>query len=87
MTIADLKLSSCSSCGQFIYWLKNDTTGRPAPIDVRPDSTGPVIITVESTQLRYHVLTKAELAAGVDAERFQNHFMSCPNAAKHKKAG
>lgn len=88
MSIADLQLSHCRSCGASIYWLKNDTTGRPAPIDARPDATGNIVITVEGGALRYRVLSPDELAAGVEGELHMNHFVSCPNAAKHhKKAG
>lgn len=85
MSIADLHLSNCKSCGAQIYWLKNDTTGRPAPIDARPDSTGNVIITVEGKALTYHVLTKAERDAGVEVDIYQNHFITCPHAGKYKK--
>ena len=85
MSIANLQLARCRSCDAAIYWLKNDSTGRPAPIDVRPSSDGPVIITVEGGALAYHVLTKAEKDAGVEVERYSNHFQTCPNAAKHKK--
>ena len=87
MSLADLQLSHCRSCNAQIYWLKNDTTDKPAPIDARPDQTGPVIVTVEGGALRYHVLTKAELGAGVDAERHTNYFQTCPNATTHKRAG
>ena len=64
MSIASLQLARCRSCNASIYWLKNDTTGRTAPIDARQDPTGPVTIAAEGGELRYHVLTKAELEAG-----------------------
>lgn len=87
MSIADLQLSHCRSCGASIYWLKNDTTGRPAPIDARPDSSGPVIITVEGKQLRYHVLHADELAAGVEVSRYQPHYATCPQAEVWRSKG
>jgi hypothetical protein len=85
MSLAELEVSYCRSCGASNYWLKNDTTGRPAPIDVKADPDGSVIIAAEGGALRYHVLTKAEKDAGVAVQRYTNHFQTCPNAAKHKK--
>lgn len=85
MSTAGLQLAWCRSCEAPIFWLKNDSTGKPAPIDVDPNPEGPVIITVEEKALTYHVLTDAELAAGVDVDRYTNHFQRCPFAAKHKK--
>lgn len=85
MSLADLQLSHCRSCNAQIYWLKNDTTGKPAPIDTKPDQAGSVIVTVDGGALRYHVLTKAELTTGVDTDRYTNHFQTCPNAARHHK--
>lgn len=87
MSIAGLQLSRCKSCGQTIYWLKNDTTGRPAPIDAKPDQSGPVIIAVEGGALRYHVLSKAEKDAGVDVERYQPHYATCPQAESWRSKG
>jgi hypothetical protein len=84
-TLADLKQEYCRSCSAPIYWLRNDTTGRPAPIDVRPVQDGPVIITADGGQLHYHVLSKAEKDAGVSVTRYANHFQTCPNAKQHHK--
>jgi hypothetical protein len=84
VTLADLKTGNCSKCFSRIYWLPNDNTGKAAPIDINPDPDGPVIVTTEGGQVRYHVLTKDELAAGVDVTRYTNHFQTCPNSSEFR---
>lgn len=84
--IEDLKVDHCRSCAADIFWIPNDKTGKVAPIDVRPDHTGPIILNAEGAQISYHTLTKVEREAGVEVTRFNPHFMTCPNAASHHKA-
>jgi len=85
--MAELKTSNCNSCMRPIYWLRNDTTGRSAPIDAAADPDGPIIIRSDGGNLLYHVLTKDELNSGLGdgVTRYNNHFMTCPNAKQHKK--
>jgi len=86
-TIADLKVEHCDSCRAPIYWLRNDNTGRPAPIDARQDPAGPIIIRADGGNLLYHVLTKVELNVGLGqgVTRYTNHFMTCRHAKLHRK--
>ena len=78
------QFARCRSCQAEIFWCKNDTTGKTAPIDAAPDPGGPVTILDDG---RYHVLTKAELEAGVSATRYSNHFQTCPDAKSHTRSG
>ncbi len=85
-----MKTATCRSCGASIVWAVNDRTGKQAPIDAAPAEDGPVVFTHEpgnGGDPEYHVLTKDERAAGVAAERYTNHWQTCPTREQHRKGG
>jgi hypothetical protein len=71
----------CGSCGEPVYWLKHDGTGRPAPIEVKTDPKGNVAI----SSTCYHIVP-ADLRAKFSGLHL-NHFAHCPQAATWKRHG
>lgn len=78
-------MSSCSSCGAAVLWRNNASTGNPAPLDAEPHADGNCQITSERS---YVVLSRDALAEAQAQETplRLNHFVTCPNAARHHKA-
>jgi hypothetical protein len=73
----------CKSCGAAIYWLKHESTKRPAPVDALPDPKGKGNIAPDFEAGTYRI-------AMFDKSLHLNHFVTCPQAgewAKKKKAG
>lgn len=78
-------LQQCRSCGLSVYWLANDKTGKPAPIDSVPDPKGNIIILPGG---KYHVLTKEELASATPRTlRYTSHFSTCEQACTWRRSG
>jgi hypothetical protein len=71
-----LREDRCKSCGARVYWLPNDRTRKWAPIDVKVNPKGNIII--ENGQ--YVVVSHPRVVQ--DKERHTNHFVSCPQADK-----
>lgn len=69
----------CSSCGAPIVWRRHERTGNLAPIDVRTEPAGNVILLSGE---RYRVLSKADLAREAEPRtpRYMPHFATCPQA-------
>lgn len=74
----------CTSCGAPIYWLANDNTGKPAPIETRMSARGNVAINL--TLRTYHIVRKDERAQ-FKGWLHLNHFVECPQASIWHKAG
>lgn len=66
-------MKHCNSCGAPIYWLKNEKSGRPAPIDARTREGGNIEIDLDKRL--YRVVGKRP-----GFPLFTNHFMTCPQA-------
>lgn len=73
----------CRSCGAPIFWAKNARTGRAAPIDAHPDTSGPIAVEADGT---YRVLPADERHGRFpDAPRYTNHFQTCPQAKSWRR--
>jgi hypothetical protein len=73
----------CRSCGQTIFWLQNEKTGKEAPIDTAPTPTGNILIFTFSGL--YRVLSESERKEYTML--WTNHFATCPQAQRwHKEA-
>lgn len=73
----------CSSCRTPIIWRRHTGTGKPAPINARPDPTGNVMLVEPDL---YAVIGKAGPPAGAeDQPRHTNHFATCPQAGGHHR--
>jgi hypothetical protein len=70
------KVSRCRSCGAEIYWLKHETTGRLAPIDMTPSPRGSCLVNLEQGAYRIAF----ERSSGT---LYTSHFATCPQAGQH----
>lgn len=81
--------AQCSSCGAPIIWAKT-ATGKAIPLDAKPEKR---LVLFDHDQdgrpILAAIINPAKpLGNNVVAlvhETFQTHFVSCPNAAKHRK--
>lgn len=73
-------MSACRSCNAEIVWATSATSGKPMPMDLKPDPKGQFVI----------VSGKARRATAEDdrlhRERFTSHFATCPQADQHRRA-
>ena len=65
----------CRSCHGKIYWLKNETTGKPAPIDAAPSGAGNIEIDLGKRTYR---------VVGKQLGRHTSHFQTCPNVSERR---
>lgn len=79
-----IPIAHCESCHAPVFWLKNDTTGKTAPIDVTPSENGNCKV---YSQTHYKVLAGEGLtnARSIKTALNTSHFFTCPNANKFKK--
>jgi len=84
-----MKTARCRSCGAPIIWAINNRTGRKAPIDAEPAADGPIYLTSDGDtggDPAYAIVAVADRDLALHPGPFYtNHFMTCPNAAQHKK--
>lgn len=73
--------AKCRECGAAIFWLRT-TSGSLMPIDATPVEGGNIVIKDGVA----HVLRGDLFEPMLDGPRYQSHFVSCPEAAKHRKA-
>lgn len=67
-------MSRCSTCGAEIRLVKMAKTGKPMPLDAKPEKR---VIVVGRDE------TGDELAAVVDT--YVSHFVTCPEAKQHRR--
>lgn len=73
----------CRSCHAKIYWLKNEKTGKPAPIDKDPAADGSGNIEIEVGRGIYRVVGKGSEGPG----RHTSHVGACPAAGAWRRHG
>ena len=74
----------CKSCGKLIRYLRHETTGNRAPIDVSVSPNGNIEILDDDT---YRVLSgdaKAEALSKRPYGLYTNHFQTCVHADRHR---
>ena len=78
-----MRTATCGSgdrpgCGEPIWWLRHELTGKTAPIDVAPNSAGNIL--VDPVNDTYSVLAGKRLAQARDdgVTLRLNHFVTCP---------
>lgn len=85
-------MANCDApeCGRHIQYLRNDKTGKPAPVDPTPVPNGNC--TVDWHAQTYHVMTKAEIAVAEGGlafepppDRYTLHFATCPKAKQFRR--
>lgn len=80
-------MSQCRNCGKAVYWCKTNT-GKIMPVDAEPSEDGNIILERNALGQVANVLNLADLAtARAQGKRLhKSHFVTCPNAANHRKA-
>jgi hypothetical protein len=75
----------CGSCQQEIRWVTTEN-GRYMPLDPQPTKDGNVVKVASDApnEALAHVLRKDE-EPPVGTQRFTAHWVTCPNADKHRK--
>jgi len=74
------EVKQCRSCGEHVWFLRNDATGRVAPIEVMVPKDHRGNCTVDLEAGTYRVLSKG-LAPHL-GEIHLNHFTRCPSASR-----
>jgi hypothetical protein len=72
----------CKSCGRPIIFAIT-AKGRRMPLDADPVAGGNVLVTQEDEDLRAAVVDSA--SQPVTRPLYRSHFVSCPNAARHRR--
>lgn len=76
----------CRSCQSLVYWLTNPNTGKRMPVDAVPHEFGGNV-QIDLEHGTFKVLGKAAAAEARKTERLhRSHFVTCKNAAHHRKA-
>lgn len=95
-----MNTSSCRSCGAPIWWAsekfdspeeveakKGEHTIKP--IDAEPRDDGNVLLWQRGGSLVFKVMTNKGMEEALekdpDRKRYVSHFVTCPNANKHRK--
>lgn len=73
----------CKRCKAPVLMLKNDKSGKFAPIDPEPVAGGN--ITVDPASGTYRVVPKDELALSPNKLRHKSHFATCEFAAEFRR--
>jgi hypothetical protein len=71
----------CKSCGAAILWALT-RKGKRIPLDATPNPKGNLTLTGGSAT----IAEDADLFTASDAVRYVSHFVTCPDAATHRKA-
>ena len=82
------EVHQCRSCGAPVFWLRNITTGKVAPIDAGPTERGNVEIVW--ADLVYAVVPRWRLDAAREAaggRLYTSHFITCPQSRFWKHMG
>lgn len=75
----------CNQCAALIIWRYNNTSGRPAPLDAEPWSTGNIMLHDDGRT--YQVLSPelVEQARERGVNLYTNHFGTCPGREASRK--
>jgi len=65
-------MPNCNSCGRPIHWGKTEN-GKRVPLDMKPKNV--------------YVLINPEKEIYAVYRGFETHFVTCPNAAQHRRGG
>lgn len=71
----------CRSCSAPIYWAVTEA-GKSIPVDAEPIPTGNMALNFLTAGVSARILGRSEHHNGA---RYQSHFVTCPNANKHRR--
>lgn len=91
--MAELKITTCKSCGAKITWIKTKN-GRVMPCNVpavnyQDNIKGSDLIITEDGQVIRGTIVKnnpeSKLQMIIDGQGYTSHFATCPNAAQYRR--
>ena len=68
----------CRACGAPIFWLTHPTTGKPAPITVKANARGNILIVGAG----YEIVNNRDRGKSAPHGLHYNHFFDCRDAAR-----
>ena len=77
-----LEREECRSCGAEVVWTQT-TKGKAMPVDAEPVSTGNVQL-IPQADPRESPLAVV-VGRRVEGPKYVSHFVTCPQAAQHRK--
>jgi hypothetical protein len=72
-------MSQCKTCGKEIVWAKT-ITGKSIPLDAEPDPGGNIVL------MDWGLALVVKPSEHPGRPRYLSHFVTCPDAGKHRKA-
>lgn len=84
------EMGQCRSCRSAIRWCVS-SKGHRMPVDVEPSPTGNVYLSGEGFTTGGEKLPRALVLGKGDVldpgvQRFTSHFVTCPDAAQHRRS-
>lgn len=73
-----MKLTSCSSCGASIFFVRHARTRNMVPVDAKPEKRLVLVTRADGPGAEDETLAKVE-------DTFVSHFVTCVNAKSHRK--
>lgn len=89
MKLSAASKARCRSCNATVVWAENSVTGKRMPVDPDPVEGGNIVETAAVSTSGHggtpvvRVLGKGEPHGG---PRFVSHFVTCPDAAQHRRS-
>jgi hypothetical protein len=74
-----MRISNCRSCHAAIIWTETEK-GKKMPVDAEPALNGNIDLWTSGDKV-----TAAYTAMDAGTKRYISHFVTCPNADKHRK--
>ena len=71
------RLSKCRTCDAWIVWARTEGNKR-IPLDPEPVLNGNIVLEAEGSIARV-------VPPRPDVKRYNSHFVTCPNAAQHRR--
>jgi hypothetical protein len=76
-----VRLEKCRSCSAWIFWAKNEKSGKAMPIDHAPVAGGNLVVSDTAAG----VFVKHDTAPDVPGLKYVSHFVTCPDRLKWRK--
>ncbi len=80
-------MDECRTCRAPVIWSEHERTGKLAPIDAAPVEGGNIVLMDDAAPIRYRVLSMdADRSFDAQGITHTNHFATCPDSKKHRRA-
>ena len=76
-----MRLEKCRSCRAWIFWAKNEKSGKPMPIDHTPVAGGNLVVS-DTTK---GVFARHDDTPLIPGPKYVSHFATCPQSRAWRK--